>query len=683
MFLLHKLRVYPGCTGIKNLKDSEYSFVSEGIFKLPSDFYGRNIMVSAIVGKNGSGKSSILDIIYRVLNNVCALLCANLNTETHTVFGYILGVRAEIEFSTDNIENGKIGCYDNTLWLDMFYRNGTEKHICLGETTEKCIECNRITSLDDKSRTLILNELFYCSVVNYAPFTLNAHDYDSETCVVPNKDLIPDKLDLSHMNWVQAIFHKNDGYMSTITLTPYRNYGSFNSDKEARLAKERILNILTIHPDFIEGYKFKEARFKFNIERFKDKFGLTCATRENAFKPKMEIQEFVQEFEAILIEYLNSGKDSVAARVLRALGYKREDILLEDRYIYAYLYLVYKVLNCARYPAFEEFADICNTDFAISTNASKHLLNRVTNLTKAVLTEHSHITFKIERVKQYISIAHKLSEEQWTKGFSLEEYSSMIEDNDSSDSIIPAVKKLPPSFFENEIFLDKNESSESSIKFEGLSSGERLFYVTISSIIYHAMNLISIPDTKYRVKYRNMLIVLDESELCFHPEYQRTFINRLTGVIKRLKFNENLNFHILMTTHSPFILSDIPNTNILYLDNGTSVNPKDQKFINPFSANINDILSQSFFLMKDGFIGETARRVVLSLYKYLSDEPVNIQVEPLHWTKENARFVIDSIGEPLIRTSLRNLYNKKYRDGEAIRRQIEQLERELSQIENN
>lgn len=46
----------------------EYNFVSVDWEKFPKDFYGENIIVSAILGKNGSGKSSLLDIIYRVIN---------------------------------------------------------------------------------------------------------------------------------------------------------------------------------------------------------------------------------------------------------------------------------------------------------------------------------------------------------------------------------------------------------------------------------------------------------------------------------------------------------------------------------------------------------------------------------------------------------------------------------------
>lgn len=38
---------------------------------IPDDFFGKNINIQAIVGKNGSGKSSLMDLMYMAINNFC------------------------------------------------------------------------------------------------------------------------------------------------------------------------------------------------------------------------------------------------------------------------------------------------------------------------------------------------------------------------------------------------------------------------------------------------------------------------------------------------------------------------------------------------------------------------------------------------------------------------------------
>ena len=100
-----------------------------------------------------------------------------------------------------------------------------------------------------------------------------------------------------------------------------------------------------------------------------------------------------------------------------------------------------------------------------------------------------------------------------------------------------------------------------------------------------------------------MNLVLDEVEICFHPEYQRKFIKKLIDLLIKLRLNYKCSLNIILATHSPFILSDIPRQNILYLENGKCVN--DEIEVNPYAANVNDILHQSFFL-KDSFLGEFA-----------------------------------------------------------------------------
>lgn len=178
----------------------------------------------------------------------------------------------------------------------------------------------------------------------------------------------------------------------------------------------------------------------------------------------------------------------------------------------------------------------------------------------------------------------------------------------------------------------------------------------MSTLVYHLINLNSVsPDA---VRYRDVNIVLDEIEVCFHPEYQRMFISRLLQLLDtQLGFNACFNLHIWITTHSPFILSDIPQPFVTYMDEGRWIKPgevKERGILNPFAANVNDILHQSFFLDK-GFMGEFAKTKILSLMEALKGGK---RME--EWTKEDILSFVESLDERLIKKLLLGMYRERY-----------------------
>jgi predicted ATP-binding protein involved in virulence len=161
--------------------------------------------------------------------------------------------------------------------------------------------------------------------------------------------------------------------------------------------------------------------------------------------------------------------------------------------------------------------------------------------------------------------------------------------------------------------------------FHELSSGEQQMILTLQTVLYHLNNLQSVRYSKLpRLHYRAINLVFDEIELYFHPAYQRSFINELCLALGRLyvgdeKAIESINMVFL--THSPFILSDIPQANIMLLevdkDKGISL-PKAPK-TQTFAANINELLAGSFFL--DGtLMGEFAENKVNELIGAVKDE---------------------------------------------------------------
>lgn len=89
-------------------------------------------------------------------------------------------------------------------------------------------------------------------------------------------------------------------------------------------------------------------------------------------------------------------------------------------------------------------------------------------------------------------------------------------------------------------------------------------------------------------------------------EKQSVFtISTLVETIKRVGINEHAKIHILLATHSPFILSDIPMSNVLLLNR----EGKKEDCKESFCANIHDMLSKSFFM--NYTIGEVARKCMI------------------------------------------------------------------------
>ena len=145
----------------------------------------------------------------------------------------------------------------------------------------------------------------------------------------------------------------------------------------------------------------------------------------------------------------------------------------------------------------------------------------------------------------------------------------------------------------------------------------------------------------------------------------------MIGTFERLHLKTDVGFHFLMTTHSPFMLSDILNSNIIYLEKGQKNNK--EKLVNPFGANINDILSQNFF-MENGFVGSFAEEKINSLVDYLKSDDNH----SLTWTDDNIDFLIENVGDPLVAFQLKKLVAfKKSRMGDNYR---EWLENELLKL---
>lgn len=112
----------------------------------------------------------------------------------------------------------------------------------------------------------------------------------------------------------------------------------------------------------------------------------------------------------------------------------------------------------------------------------------------------------------------------------------------------------------------------------------------------------------------NLILLLDEPENYMHPEMCRTFIRNLNVLLS--KRNPSTELQVLISTHSPFMLSDVMASQVIKMDydeNGKCVISESEKPY--YAANIHSIMADGFFL--EYTIGEQARIFLEDKFKLL------------------------------------------------------------------
>jgi len=197
------------------------------------------------------------------------------------------------------------------------------------------------------------------------------------------------------------------------------------------------------------------------------------------------------------------------------------------------------------------------------------------------------------------------------------------------DSIIKSYFELP--FSTNSLKLDWSR----------LSAGEESM-ITFFSRIDGALRLKS-------KKRDNILILIDEGDLYFHPEWQRQYLRAIFDFLKQYK---DYKFQIILTSHSPFILSDLPQNNVItFQKTEEGIDVSKNKLSKTFGGNIHELLIDKFFL-KDGIVGAFADNKIMELIKRVNDNEITEQDEIL----------VNEIGDKFlaaaIRTNLEESYDK-------------------------
>lgn len=681
VFSINKIVVDSTCDDgiLKILKPGEYAFTDSRY----DNFFLDGVTVCSVVGKNGCGKSSLIELLFRMINNLGAMMLKELVRPAAETLYFIDGVVADLFYSIGSV-SGILCCRKDAVALthgvySYEWRKGNGQ--CVYTINGVLQQNNNFIVARN-----VADHFFYLVATNYSMQAYIDADYrfESINSWQPKKGEHGELLSEYEWHkeetgsWINSVFHKNDGYMCPIVLNPYRDEGVIDMGKEAHLTTNRLCALLQQTKDdfqLIEGYRLAFIEYRFNQLYLLNKFD------------RQMLRDIPVESVSGKFFYAYIQDNSFAKAILDEYGI---DAAKKMNYIELSLrlYLVYKTFSIAnKYPQYSHFKPLGNVNNAFSNTSNKHELDLVKELAGKIKSRRTHIELKVHQTLDLIHRIDNLDDKTvLERPLKYEELCSILGINTQCGSVLERFNTLPSPLFAPTIYLIKDTDynrimnavhaesrrnyliEKKAIQLSQLSSGERQFIYTTSTLIYHAFNILSIPRDE-RVAYRNLCFVLEEVEICFHPEYQRTFINNLLALLARTELNKAFGICVIIVTHSPFVLSDMPKGNILYLDEGKNVTA--DKHLNTFGANVNELLCQSFFL-SGGFMGEFAKQKIESLVTFLKSEATND-----YWNAESAKKVIDLVGDEVIQYQLRQLYAAKFKDSEYYRNWIASEARRL------
>jgi len=229
-----------------------------------------------------------------------------------------------------------------------------------------------------------------------------------------------------------------------------------------------------------------------------------------------------------------------------------------------------------------------------------------------------------------------------------------------------------------QLYMNFLHETNDKYTYQNLSTGEKSLLKFLVNFVYTINNL----DYSKR-----SIVFFDEIECSLHPIWQKKIFNIILDLVsKKMFIKSKTKWHFIFLTHSPFILSDIPKENVIFLKNGKQEYPfKDDE--QTFGANIHTLLSHGFF-MEDGLMGEFAKSKIEEIKNFYddvkkSDNPKEEFLEKYNKKINDFKNIQKIIGEPFLKTIIGNYieeFNLIFSDEDLINKELKELKSRIEYL---
>ena len=533
------------------------------------NFFGENINVTAIVGKNGTGKSSIVKLLYSLYNNSLAR---------------------------------DVNCFA------IFYDHGQNKRLYLGNVKKfRCL----------KNYTELRNTVFV--LFDYSLTYNPDFNYNKDRLIYPKKQI----------NSIKGVISLTQELLSN-QKNILLNY--FELEKNNQL--DKFKDFLVPKELVVE---WNNARFQNNIKTQKPSVNLLDESRKKieTIISNIPVGQTLKKFIGNLKDIQNILNDQQS--------YKQKKEFDFDN------------------PFFPNWFKWCES-FEENNQINNVWNNQFNNIHWNTFTEN----IKISPQKLYKEIV----EDGKSNVPSYEVLSYQVK-NLNKELIEIILTSFGQEYFKIKL-IDENDKVLNDLSF-----GEQQLIFILNQLFALKYEEFLYEETSQREEIKNFIVLLDEIDIGFHPDWQKRAIQYICDFLKLIPEKK---FHLIFTTHSPFILSDLPNKNVIFLEKDENSNcknvSKDIK-LKTFGANIHTLLSHGFF-MDGGLMSEFAKKTIQDVINFLDGKPIQ------NMNKQKVWQTIQLIGEPFLKHKLEEKYNEKFLTQEEHKQnKIKQLEDELKRLRDD